>query len=911
MPLAFFTYRAAVDQEADLRDDACDRMKILSLTQESFIESTLRLDELSVAGMSHDVFLGSRLQRASRDDSASIDAAVDSLNSHIVARERLIGATLLEADGEVVLTAGMVTEGVADGLERTDLFGTVIVGGHGEPVMLSSLDVENSGRRLVLEHDLTYLQELATDYRGLGETGEVSVAQATEEGAQLIVPMRFGDMAPLEVTVPWENKSAPIVEAFDGTEGAFDDAVDYRGQDVIGATRHIEPTNWAIVTKVDEAESLSVVGVLKESLLLVSLVAVAIAAAIGAIVARRVVGRLRRVTGAVVEVREGNLSTRIDSSIDDEVGVLADSFNSMAEELALARDRDREKEEQLREVNAQLESSEQRMRAVFDAAADGIIHADSGGVVVDLNEAAAQLFGTTRDAMIGERLGPRLTSSGVAGKSDEDLHRWAVDHPSGVAATIARRDGSVPVNVKVAPMMSVDGGGFAMLVRNMTERVELERRVAQLATHDALTHLPNRAQIVERLASDIATRSSGREVAVLFCDLDRFKLVNDSLGHAAGDALLQEVARRLVAEVGDESRIARFGGDEFLVVMPDVGDATDVYAMASAIVSRMSGSFEVGDDEVFVTTSVGLAMSSTDVQTAEDLIANADMAMYRAKQTGRDRVAFYDAALRDSFTERHSIGNALKRAFENDEIELHYQPIVSVVDGEVWGVEALARWSPPAWGPISPTEFIPIAEETGLIVPLGRHLFRRVCEQMVRWQSTSGAAPRHVTFNLSARELVEPELVASFREIVAETGVDPSAIVIELTESMLLHDPDEAVRQLDGLKSLGMQLALDDFGTGYSSLTHLRRLPLDIVKIDRSFVMELTSDPDMTNESIASMVVSLASRLDLRVVAEGVESRAQLEMLQSVGCEMAQGWYFGAAAPPDIFETDEPLSVLS
>ena len=424
------------------------------------------------------------------------------------------------------------------------------------------------------------------------------------------------------------------------------------------------------------------------------------------------------------------------------------------------------------------------------------------------------------------------------------------------------------------------------------DRVEAESRLTQLTQFDVLTGLPNRTLVLDRLSQALAQGlRHGWRVDVMLLDLDRFKNVNETLGHAAGDELLVQAGRRLSACVRSSDTVGRLGGDEFAIVLPQPDDAATV---AKRVMAAMAEPFRVAGQEVYVSASIGIGVYPADGPDAHTLLKNADTAMNHAKQRGRNTFVFYVPQMNDQAASRLRLEAQLRTALERGEFLLHYQPKVNLSDGEISGFEALLRWQHPQLGMVPPLDFIAILEDTGLIVPVGEWVLRTVCRQLAQWRA-QGLALRPVAINLSARQFQERGLDDVVRAIVAEEGVDPSLLEFELTESMLMADADAAVRTLAALKAYGVRLSVDDFGTGYSSLSYLKRFPLDALKIDRSFMRDVTTDSD--DASIALAIIRLAHSLRLDVVAEGVETRAQLRFLQTHDCDQMQGYLFRKPLP--------------
>ncbi|HSE40971.1 MAG TPA: EAL domain-containing protein [Acidobacteriota bacterium] len=428
---------------------------------------------------------------------------------------------------------------------------------------------------------------------------------------------------------------------------------------------------------------------------------------------------------------------------------------------------------------------------------------------------------------------------------------------------------------------------------DITERKLAEEQLLHDAFHDALTNLSNRALFMDRLAGAVA-RARRREdylFAVLFLDVDRFKVVNDSLGHIVGDLLLIAIARRLEICLRPGDTVARLGGDEFAILLEDISDVSDSIRVAERIQKELQYAFNLSGYEVFATASIGIAPGSSSYERAEDILRDADTAMYRAKALGRSRHQVFDKAMHARAVALLQLETDLRRAVERNEFRLYYQPIVSFHSGKVYGFEALIRWLHPEKNIISPAEFIPIAEETGLIIPIGRWVLREACRQMKEWQHAyPNLPPLTVSVNLSGKQLSQPDLIQDIKSILSETGLDPSYLELEITESVIMENAEHAAEMLAQLRALRVQINVDDFGTGYSSLSYLHRFPVNNLKIDQSFVSRIGVDEE--NSEIISTILTLARNLGLDVIAEGVETKEQLVHLQDLGCEQGQGFYF-------------------
>ncbi len=528
---------------------------------------------------------------------------------------------------------------------------------------------------------------------------------------------------------------------------------------------------------------------------------------------------------------------------------------------------------------------------------------DSEGVllalvpVTDLEEASLE---RTR-VVAGGTLALLLTLVGVAVCLARAIAR-PLDNLLGVARALVRGE----YRWRVAPVGNYELHELGQAVNHLAG--ELERKVAELthqATHDPLSGLPNRLHFLRNVDEALTTIPGGHAVAVLFLDLDNFKIVNDSLGHAAGDRLIVGVAERLRRCVPAGLSIARLGGDEFTLMLTCPEDSQAAVDLAQRLLGELRTPILVDEHELFISGSIGIALSSAGSMGAGDLLRAADVAMYRAKSSGRGTCVVYDRTMGRHAAERLELETELRRAIERGGLVVHYQPIVDLDSGRVVELEALVRWHHPRRGLMSPAAFIPLAEETGLIVPLGRWVLEQACLQGRLWQQLYPSdPPLMVSVNLSARQLQQPDLPSSVSRILHSTGLAPTSLKLEITESMLMQDADAA--PLAALAALGIHLAIDDFGTGYSSLSYLSRLPIDTLKVDRSFVSRLGQDRE--SDAVVRTIVALADTLNMSVTAEGIEEPEQAARLRSLGCHRGQGYLFARPAPPSAFNLAAPAA---
>ena len=467
-------------------------------------------------------------------------------------------------------------------------------------------------------------------------------------------------------------------------------------------------------------------------------------------------------------------------------------------------------------------------------------------------------------------------------------------------ATGRRHDGlTFPEEVSFHPL---EGGRIALVIRDLTEAKQAEERMKLLVYRDSLTGLPNRRLFEDRLAIALAQAHRYRHrIAVVFIDLDRFKQVNDTLGHAAGDELLRAVARRLSSCVREADTVARLAGDEFTLLLPGLNYAEDVGAISRKLLEALRRPFVIGGQEVRVTSSGGIALYPEDGDSEETLLRNADTAMYRAKERGRDDFQLFSSALEEEALQRRTLEEALRRALDNEEMTLHYQPCVELATGRVVGVEALLRWDRSELGLVLPRDFVALADFAGVILSVGPWALETACRQLVEWRRR-GSRTLRVMVNLSTHELQQADPVAQVEQALAVSGLEPDALHLEIPEGYAMQNLDRAIAVLRALRDLGVHLAIDGFGAGFSSLAHLRRLPVDALKIDLSFVRGATTDPN--DASVVTAVIAVAHSLDLRVVAQGVETEEQVALLRSLGCDEVQGFLW---SPPLPASECEPL----
>jgi diguanylate cyclase (GGDEF)-like protein/PAS domain S-box-containing protein len=563
--------------------------------------------------------------------------------------------------------------------------------------------------------------------------------------------------------------------------------------------------------------------------------------------------------------------------------------------------------EQAEQHLAALQESEERFRSAFDYAAIGMALVAPDGRLLQINHSLCEILGYTENELLA-------------------TDYQAITHPDDLPATLLQMDqlqrGVSPafqlekryqhkqghtvwvlLTVSLFHDRQSQTSRFIFQIQDITDRKRAEERLLHDAFHDALTGLPNRALFIDHLKLSIerSKRGGAEFFAVLFLDLDRFKIINDSLGHMVGDQLLIGIARRLEKCLRPGDTVARLGGDEFTVLLEDVQAEEEIIQVAERLQKELSLPFNICGHEVFTTVSIGIALSTLGYDQPENLLRDADTAMYRAKSLGKARHEIFDLAMHDSAMDMLQVETDLRRAVEREEFFVQYQPVVSLESGRLLGFEALVRWKHPERGLISPAKFIPVAEETGLISVIGQKVLRESCRQLREWQQKyAEARSLSISVNLSSKQFTQSGLVAQIQQALRETGLRPECLHLEITESAVMENTENAIAMLKELRALGVKLSIDDFGTGYSSLSYLHRFPFDTLKIDRSFVgrMEVQSD----NAEIVRTILVLAHNLGMDVIAEGVETEEQLAILRSMKCKSAQGYLFSKPADAHVVE---------
>ena len=553
----------------------------------------------------------------------------------------------------------------------------------------------------------------------------------------------------------------------------------------------------------------------------------------------------------------------------------------------------------------QIQHSEQWHRLLVNTSPDVIYTLDGDGRFTFLNESVNRVLSYQPDELVGQRYDAIIAAdqleaalhhinerrTGDRATRNLELHlKRKEDLLSGIGDGVVMVELSAMGMYKPRPDGSGEFLGTYGVARDISARKQAEATVTFQAYHDLLTGLPNRALFKDRLGQALAqARRHGQPMAVMFLDMDRFKIVNDTLGHLVGDGLLQGMAQRLRGSLREGDTLARIGGDEFMLLLPHVRSRDNAAFIAQKILASLKAPFEINDHEIYVGMSIGIAIYPDDGENMDTLIKHADLAMYHAKERGRNDYHFFTHDLHESLTGRLAVENDMRHALARSEFELYYQPQVNIQSQRIRGMEALIRWHHPVRGMVPPNDFIPIAEECGLIAPISEWVLDTACKQALAWRAAR-LAPITLGVNLSARQIEHPHFVDRFIEVLKQHGVDGSSIEIEITESILMRDMDGAIDKLRRLADQGVEISIDDFGTGYSSLSYLKKLPVHTIKIDRSFIQDLVAPSN--GSTIVAGITAMAKGLHLKVLAEGVETSEQLDYLRSVGCDSYQGYLF-------------------
>jgi diguanylate cyclase (GGDEF)-like protein/PAS domain S-box-containing protein len=703
------------------------------------------------------------------------------------------------------------------------------------------------------------LDHYLTAKTGLGKTGEIAICSpiASEKDFMKCFPTKLsGHVFPHQARIV-DGVPLPMSHALNGKTGVVV-AHDYRQQRVVAAYGPIGSLGLGMVLKIDTAELFAPVWKQGRYVAFVVLLIVGIGAAL-----------LRWLVTPLI--RQVLMS-----------------------------------EKEARDANALLRDTETRTRAVLDNVDEGIITLSASGHIESANPAVENMFGYDGDKLKGESIGLLLRHHDPDPDSRLYLQQLIaadpVDGNFGQEAIGLRKDGSTfPVGLKISDMQLDEQTVYIGALRDLTELKAKEEKILHLANHDALTGLPNRNLLQDRIQqATIHGHRHGTRVAILFLDLDNFKTINDSLGHDVGDMLLEAVATRILECVREKDTVARQGGDEFIVVVTELGDAQDSGLVAANVLQRISQPYSIGNRELHVNASIGIAVFPEDGRDVETLLKNSDIAMYHAKSAGRNNFQFYAPEMNRVATERLAIETNLRHAIAERQLRVAYQPILAADGHTTVAAEALLRWHHPALGSVPPSSFIPVAEESGIIVSLGEWVMRQACMQFLAWKD-EGLDLQRVVVNVSPRQFRQRDLAQSLVDILQETGISAQCVGLEITENVIMDNPEFAIETLKELREFGFEISLDDFGMGYSSLSMLKRFPVDKLKVDRSFVRDIETDE--ADAALVAGIIAMAHNLGIRVVAEGVETDGQLEFVRRHACDQYQGYLFGQPVSADEFST--------
>lgn len=657
--------------------------------------------------------------------------------------------------------------------------------------------------------------------------------------------------------------------------------------------------------KENEAISSTVIEAMNDHILLLLLGAVVLissALLLAWLNARYIVRPLLMLQHATQHISSGRYEFASPQLSDDEFGKLFKAFNNMSYEL----------EQQKKE----LSESHKHTENILQAMEDMLISVNGDGIMLKVNRATCEQLGYSERFLLGKSI-ERLLEPSIDGSNLSLTERYNPDHSGHIESNLINKDGtSLPVLISINRIASSVGkpDGFLLVATNITERKVAEEEIHRLAFYDSLTNLPNRTLFKDRLSQALKFETRQKQhLAVLFLDIDDFKQVNDSLGHSVGDQLLHEISRLITETLRDSDvvthggndlilpTLSRHGGDEFLILLPFIEQPEDAGIVAARILHKMLSPINLGGHELYTALSIGIAIFPEDGHSEQTLIQNADTALYSAKAAGKNQFAFFKQSMNRSVMRRMDIENNLRNALEKDQFRLFYQPQISLQTGKVVGMETLIRWIHPEWGIVSPVEFIPVAESSGMIIAIGEWVIHEACQQWSRWQA-EGYNPAKLSINLSAIQFKSEKLGSCIRTMIEQTGIAADSLVFEITESALMLDAESTLAQLHMLKGLGVRLSVDDFGTGYSSLKYLKSFPLDYLKIDRAFVQDLENSN--SDREIVSTIIHMAKNLKLELVAEGVETPGQLRLLQQEGCDSMQGFLLSKPIDAQQYERD-------
>ncbi len=760
------------------------------------------------------------------------------------------------------------------------------------------------------------LYSVINDDTGLGRSGEVVVGRKEKNNIVFMAPLKYQPAAELSYKVSLGVATAgPMQNALIGKRGSGI-ALDYRNKDVIAAWRYLPALNWGLVVKQDMNEAYEGFYLLRNSSMLILALFLLLLLFASWRTTRSIVRPIEELTEACSDIAKGNITKRVKNDGEDEIAILAISFNMMADKVQNSHDSLEEQVKDrttvLEQVNKSLAAEiEQRKKAeqslrlsssVFEHSSEGIIITDAKSNIIDCNQAYCRITGYSAQEMMGQN--PGKVSSGL---HDKDFYTamWESINKTGcwVGEILDRRkNGEVyPKRLSVNAVINENNevSHYVGVFSDISELKATEKKLENLAFKDALTSLPNRQLFNDRVEQEITHAHRHKEkLALMFLDLDQFKRVNDVHGHHIGDELLREVAHRLLLCVRENDTVARLGGDEFTIILTDLSDASSAAILAEKIIEEISKPILVQQYELFVGTSIGISIYPDDSGNKETLLRHADTAMYHAKEQGRGNYKFFSEELERINQDRNLIENDLRNAIKEQQFEVYYQPQVDIASNKLTGAEALIRWNHPERGLISPLSFIPIAEENGMIIEIGKWVFNQACS-LIHRQLDSDIEPVKIAVNLSAVQFKDAGLIEMIEDALNTYHLESKWIELEITESVIMDDAEKTIKILQNLKDLGLTLSIDDFGTGYSSLAYLKRFPISKLKIDREFIKDLTKDKD--DDILTISIIQLAKGLGLDVLAEGAETAEQISFLKDNNCQYVQGYFYSKPLPEKDF----------
>lgn len=728
-----------------------------------------------------------------------------------------------------------------------------------------------------------------------GETGYAFILDAS--GAFIVHPNLTGDIDSLDNEGPWREIHKKMLSMKNGQfTFKWVDPADKTVHEQLVFFHYIPKMDWIVASTAYIDEIQKPMQTLQQWIVLSITIVLLLILPLGFYIGVSITRPINRLSLKMKEATSGNFDIRADESAYGELGQLALHFNTYMDRLKAAQAKLHEEIKERIQAEAQLNL----FAKVFENALEGISITDVEGTILTINKAFSDITGYTEEEAIGKN--PRILKSD---RHDESFYKamWdkIIQHGHWVGEIWNRRKSgeAYPEILSISAIKNSKGETthYAAVFHDISDMKSQEELIKHQAYHDALTGLPNRALALDRL--DIAIAHSKRQedcIAVFFLDMDNFKYVNDSLGHTTGDILLQNVAARLKRLVRDQDTVARLGGDEFLIIADGLHSEQDAMDLADRLLEGFKKPFVVNDLELFVTLSIGISFYPNDGKDADTLIKNADAAMYQSKSQGKNSYNMFTSELSERALRRLLLEREFRQALKNREFTVYYQPKVKPEGAIVEGVEALVRWQKREGDIISPGEFIPLAEETGLIEPLGRFVFEESCKA-VKEINNGDHPPITVAVNLSPVQFKQDDIVENILYILKDNDLSSSFIELEITEGAMMTDIQATIKKLDTLKEEGVAISIDDFGTGYSSLYYLKNMPISTLKVDRSFIMNITNDQD--DAQIVETIILMAKNLGIGVVAEGVETREQLEMLKAFGCELIQGYYYARPMPLD------------